>query len=166
MVPIPVTAVVTGGVLTILRLRKGGLLNQSVQSGKQVSNRSFSILRVKDMGSDDYVTKAEFYRLIQRDRDADFQRKRERDKKAHERWQREHERLMNPPPPPSPRREEPREPTVEDIGYVDWLYARGGALAVETKESDDEDIVTRHRTRRRSSTTGSKGSKRLVDSYT
>lgn len=111
----------------------------------------------------DFVTKAEWDAWVRQERAEYFARREERDRRDHARWQREHERLMKPPKPPL-RRQEPSEPTVEDVGFVDWLYARGGSLTLETKE-DDEEIVRCTRVRRKSSTTKRKGAN-LVDSYT
>ena len=112
----------------------------------------------------DYVTKKDWEIYCQQERAKYFARREERDRRDHERWLKEHQRLMNPPKPP-PRREEPSEPTVEDVGYVDWLYARGGSLAMETK-SEDVVIARGTRARRKPSTVKRRGGGDLVDSYT
>jgi len=111
-----------------------------------------------------YVSKKEWESYCDRERERLFAERLERDKESHRKWEIENNKLLNPPPPPAKPKAPPEPPDISDVKFADYQFARGGLVELETRESEDGEIVTGTRVRRRSQTTKSKGGN-LVDSY-
>ena len=112
----------------------------------------------------DHVTRKQWEAYCRQEREKDFLRKMERDKRDHQRWKAENDKLLNPPPPPPKPKLTPAPPDISDVRFADYQFARGGLVELETKDPDDDDFVERHWAKRKATTKRKGGN--LVDTYT
>jgi hypothetical protein len=80
--------------------------------------------------SGDFVTLSEWETYCREERRKYWKNKDRENAKLQEKFNRELDRLLNPPPPP-PRPVEPEEPDIDDNSYADWLYVQGGGATGE-----------------------------------